>query len=361
MRGTGGPYLRGKTWWLRFHVGGRKLRISTGLQGGSPGKPPKAVTQAWAEKLAELGRGNLAALETGVTWETLESTLVTFYRAQGQPASLRNALDRLPHWRKVFAGRRASEITEEAIRAHAVTRRDVDGAAVATVNLELRLIRRAFRLLRKRAPNPPEIQQLPGARVRQGTVPDEMREAAEARMSPWTAAAVLFLRLTGWRTSDACRLGWATVDWGAYLIRLETSKTGEPRFYAFRRYRRLAALLRLQRTRQRAAGLITPWVFPARDGKQMKPANLRNAWTRARAAVGYAGGLHNLRRTRIQEQDASGMPISIGMSAAGIKAVETYRRYAVVSIADQEEWLGRLAETEKTPVVRRFTGRKERS
>jgi integrase len=360
VRGTGGPFLRGKTWWLRFSIGGRKHRISTGLQGGSLGKPPKAVVEQWAAKLAELGRGNLAALDRGVTWEGLEEALVSYYKAQDRPASLRNVLARLPHWRKAFAGWKANAITEEAIRAHAVRRRDVDGAAVATVNLELRLIRRAFSLLRKRVPHPPAIQQLPGARVRQGTVPDEVREAAEALMAPAYAAAVLFLRLTGWRTSSACRVEWRHVDWQASILRQETSKTGEPLFIAFRRYRRLGALLRLQRLRQRAAGLLTPWVFAGPSGQRLDAACLRSAWARARKAVGYAGGLHNLRRTRAQEQDASGMPLSIGMSAMGIKAVATYRKYAVVSIADQEEWLGRLADQAEKPVVRQFTRRTKR-
>jgi integrase len=360
-RGTGGPYLRGATWWLRVHVAGRKVRISTGLQGGSPGKPPKAVLQAWAEKLAEIGRGNLVALDASVRWEHLAEALVTRYKAEGRLSSLRNAERMIRRWAPRFRGHRAIEITEEAILAHAVHRRDVDGAAVATVNLELRLLRRAFRLLRKRLPALPQIQQLPGARVRQGTVPEEAREAAEARMAPHAAAAVLFLRLTGWRTNEACRLEWRHVDWRAHLLRLETSKNGEPRLYAFRTYRRLVAVLRLQRRRQHAAGVLTPYVFAGLSGERLSAGALRAAWTRARAAGGYAGGLHDLRRTRVQEQDAQGMPLLVGMSLVGMKSVATYRKYAGVSIADQEEWLGRLEEAPQTQAVRPFARRKERS
>lgn len=337
--GTGGLYLRGKIWWLKFSVGGRMLRQSTGLRGGSKGKPPKEAQLVWAQKLTEIGRGNLAGVSGTVRFEDIESALITRYTAENRLPALRNAKSRLVHLSKAFGGWPASSITEDAILAYAVKRRDKDGAAVDTVNLELSYLRRGFRLLKKRLPTLPEIRHLPGARARQGTVTTDQFTQLVAKLGPLYGAVAQFLRLTGWRCSEGCGLEWRRVDWKEKLIRLDTSKSGEPRVLAFGRYRRLEAVLRLQRLRQRMAGLVVPYVFHRRSGKQVLSKNFRTAWTRARNLLGYHCRVHDLRRTRVVELERAGVPITVGMSSVGMKSTGIYRRYGVVSPAEQAEWM----------------------
>jgi integrase len=343
-RGTGGPYLRGSIWWLKFSVGGRTVRLSTGLQGGTKDKPPKAVVAAWAEKLGQLGRGYLAGGQDpgALRYEYLERTLVARYQADNRKGMLYLCKYRLPHLRKAFGGFRLSEMPEEAILEYAVRRRDKDGVSVDTVNLELALLRRGFNLLRRCFPNPPVIHRLPGSKARQETITDEALKSILAKLPPHYRAPAMFLRLTGWRSSEARCLEWRRVDWKGLVVRLDTSKSGRPRFLVFARYRKLHALLRLQRMRTRR--LNTQWVFPTPEGKQLTDGQFRQAWTRVRNKLGYRSRRHDLRRTRVQEQERQGMPMTIGMSAVGIETPQIYRRYGVVSETDQAAWLGRSAE-----------------
>jgi integrase len=352
-RGMGAAYKRGAVWWIRLHCGARKIRFSTGIPVLPSHKgPPAEVRKIWAERLAELGRG---VVKEGKEprFEDLERALLAQYTAKQRKGMLYLCKYRLPYLQAAFAGRRLSEITDVAILEFAARRRDRDGAAVDTVNLELAILRKGFRLLVKRFPNPPEIHKLPGARARQETVPDDALDAILAALPAIYRPIALFLRLTGWRSCEAIGLEWRRVDWKGLVIRLETSKSGRPRFLVFAKYARLHALLRLQRMRQRAAGQITPWVFPGRDGKQMTDGSFRLAWTRARNGLGYRSRRHDLRRTRVQEQERQGMPMTIGMSAVGIETPQIYRRYGVVSEADQAEWLGK-EEFRTVGVVKKF-------
>jgi integrase len=351
-RGMGALYVRGRTVWVQIHAGGRKIRMSTGVLVGPQGQIPRAAKDFYVAKLAELGRG-LHVETRQPTFRDLGQAIEARYSAEERQPSLRNLRTRWKHLERAFGGWRAQDLTDASVLAYAVRRRDVDGAAVATVNLELRLLRRAFRLLRKRIPNPPDIPQLPGAHVRRGTVPDDVLEVTTRRMKPHLAAIVFFLRLTGWRSSEPLRLEWRHIDWEAQSIRLERSKNGHARERAFGGDRKLKALLRLVRQKQRQAGIVTPWVFCGPRGKQVSIYSLRSGWTYAARKTGYSGGLHNFRRTRIREQEMQQIPPTVGMSMTGIRTFSVYRDYAGAGISEQEEWL-RKASADVRGVVQNF-------
>lgn len=328
-------YLRNTVWWFAIGIGGRKIRQSTGLRGGSPGKPPREVELWRARKLAELGKAGEAGLTAdSVTVSDLVSMLLTRYKAEGR-ACCQNAEIRTRHLVEHLGFRKAVELKADAILTYAVKRRD-QGAAVATVNLELAFLARAFRVAvdAGRLTYVPRVPRLPGANVRRGHVPDAVLEVILADLKPQYRDVVWFLRLSGWRLQEALGLEWRRVDMADKVIRLETSKTGEPRVLAFGSYPDMDALL----TRLHESRALTPWVFG-----QIPANTLRHAWDVACEKAGLPGAiLHDLRRTLVRAMDRAGIARSVAMSITGHRSEQVYRQYGLIDASMQSQELAKL-------------------
>ncbi len=349
-RGTGRLYLRGDVWWLE--IAGQ--RMSTNVHGprDKRGNPPAAAEVFRAAKLTEMGRGEPIRRDT-VTFDELAKGLETHYQARGKVASIRSVKYILPRLRKFFGGWKAQSITTQAMLEYAVQRRDVDKAAVDTINLELAYMQRMFSLAFDRFPHPPKIQRLPGMRVRQGFIDDDAYENIRAQINdPDCRDAVHFLKLTGWRLGEALALQWAQVNWTAKEIRLETSKNGQPRMLSFSNSAQIEELL----TDRAAlyAGRITPWVFN-RNGAQLTNRQMHASWEKARDRAGYPGAiLHDLRRTMVMAMERAGVPRTIAMSITGHKSEAVYARYGIANKAGQDQALEALAKLRNESNVKRF-------
>ena len=327
-----------------FHVGGKRLPIPTGINVPANGVIPKEVKDMYAAKLVELGRGTLKGGKQ-LRFEDLREAVVRRMTKEGltnpkRLKALKNAQNSYRHLAKKFAGWLVSEITDEAIEEYAIARalpveKGGEGAAVCSVNMELGHLRRAYTL--KKIP-PPLIEKLKGGNKRRNIVPDEFLKEIMARLNPYWAALIWFMRLTGWRGEESSRLEWRQVDFEARCIRLDETKSGKPRERAFDEH--VEALLRDQKAKQEAAGIITRWVFAMEDGRQVNIESLRSRWPAVCREVGYTGGgSHNLRRTRIREQEMQGIPPFIGMAMTGIETPTVYRDYVSASVKEQAAWL----------------------
>lgn len=350
IRGLGRLYLRGETWWLDLSVHGQKVRMSTGMRGGTKEHPPKEVELFRASKLTEIGRGNGAGLLShALTFDELAKMLEDRYRAEGRK-SLVTMLGRLRYLREGFSGWKAMEITPDQVMSYALRRREA-GAAIASINTELAYLARAFSIAREygRLPYVPRIPHLPGARIRQGFLEDDQLRAIVQRLRPELRPAILFLRLTGWRLREGLDLEWRRVDWGAEEIRLETSKTGEPRTLPFASYEPLRELLLRQRAsaeRFMAVGVISPYVFPAGHGGVITSRMLQSNWRRARVAAGVPWAMiHDLRRTVVRAMEQAHVSRPVAMAITGHKSETIYRRYAIVARADVQAGLRQLPQT----------------
>jgi integrase len=349
--GLGRLYLRGGptgVWWLAIGLGGRKYRFSTKLRGGVEGKPPREVELWRARKLAELGQTGAAGLRAEVvTVGDILDMLLVRWEAEGRTASLRVVRSRIKVLREGLGSWRAQELKADRILSYAVERKKA-GAAVATVNMELRLLSRSYRVAidAGRLVYAPKVPHLPGSNVRRGHVPDEMLAAIRAKLPKWASDAVWFLRLTGWRLQEGLGLEWRRVDFEDQCIRLETSKTGEPRVLSFRNY---ADLKRLMEDLRSARGL-GPYVFVGPRGGRVSACTLRGLWDAACADVGLPGAiLHDLRRSMVRAMDRAGVPRSVAMSITGHKSEAVYRQYGLFDSAMQDVALASL--TPDTTVV----------
>lgn len=377
--GLGRLYLRGGPsgiWWFAIGIGGEKIRISTKMRGGVPGRPPREVELWRARKLAELGRSGQAGLKSDVvTVSDICDMLETRYEAEGRKC-LVNARNRLKKIRASLGPWKANELKADRLLEYAVKRKQ-SGAAVATVNLELRLLARAYRVAidAGRLLYAPKVPHLPGANIRRNHVPDAILDVIRANLPSELSDVVWFLRLSGWRLQEALRLEWRRVDFGEQVIRLETSKTGEPRVLSFRSYTDLRELLerrgagRWSLHQQRSEGRcrephhygphptnraasepslaetehITPYVFTMSDGRTIPTSTLQYKYRAAAAKAGMPGAtLHDLRRSMVRAMDRAGVPRSVAMSITGHKSEAVYRQYGLFDASMQDAALSNL-------------------
>lgn len=346
MTGLGRLYLRGggahgPIWWWAIGIGGKKLRFSTKLRGGTPDRPPREVELWRARKLAELGQTGASGLRAEtVTVQDIVDMLLIRYEAEGRK-SLYTVKSRIHYLTDELGGWKAIDLKADRVLQYAVKRRKA-GAAVATVNLELALLARAYRIAidSGRLVSAPKIPHLPGANIRRSHVPDAVLEQIRAKLPKHLAEVVTFLRLTGWRVNEALGLEWRRVDFAEQAIRLDTSKTGEPRVLSFRNYSDLKALLE---ARHSARGL-SPWVFQTAAGGRISDKTLQGAWKRARRSSSLPGAmLHDLRRTMVRAMDRAGVPRSVAMSITGHKSEAVYRQYGLFDAQMQDTALEALS------------------
>lgn len=320
----------GVYWWkLGRH------RMSTGCR-------TEDDAQRWVmERLVQMRRGHLVgARAKPLHWDDLERMLEDRWALDGR-RGLQQCRSSLRRLRRAFAGWRADAITTDAITRYARRRRE-DGAAAATVNLELAILRRAFGIAREagRLEVIPVIHRLSGVGHRTGVVERGELEAILAALPERHRAVIRFLWLTGWREGEALGLTWQHVDLDAGELRLETSKTGEPRVLHFGREGRLHELLAAQ---SEGRHVLSPYVFPGRAGRRADRTALQKAWRRACEAAGCRSLLiHDLRRTMVRDLRRAGVPLAVAMGTVGHRSLSVHQGYSVVAREDLEHGLERV-------------------
>ena len=227
---------RGDIWWIRYYRDGRRYEES-------------ARTDEW-EKARDLLRTREGAIAGGaaitakvgqVKFEDAAKDLITDYTVNGKRTvvDLTRRLDeRLTPW---FRGRRLGTITTADVRAY-IAHRQKEGAANASINLELANLKRLFTLAIQsgRLLHRPYIPMLREDNVRKGFFEREQFDAVRRHLKPPLDHAVTLAYYTGWRTaSEILTLQWHQIDRAAGVIRLEpgTTKNREGRTFQYRELR----------------------------------------------------------------------------------------------------------------------------
>lgn len=318
--------------WIKYQLPGKRGKYHY--------ESTKSVLKGDAQRLLSERIGDVSR---GVTPETANKLTVD--------KALDHVIDKA-----TLDGRRAVSDTETKIRLHllpyfgaerlmsSITSAEIEnyqtdrikaGAARATVNRDLAILRRAFRLAlrRQELTQMPYIGMLPENNARQGFFEQEEFDAVLAHLPSELQAPLRFAYITGWRLkSEVLNLNVAQVDMREGCIRLEvrTSKTGEGRtFYMTGALRQLLEqqLASLESLKRR--GTICPFVFH-RAGAPIK--DFRTSWKLACVAAGYPGKLfHDLRRTAVRNLtlERAGVPRSTAMQMVGHKTLAMYSRYAI--------------------------------
>ena len=271
--------------------------------------------------------------EDRITFQDLIDLVISDYETRGLRSKYDLRVSRLPHLNDFFANRRAVDITPDVIRRY-VSERRREGAAPSSINREIGVLRRGFRLAVQdgRLTTAPYNQLLRESNIRQGFVSNDQFEAICGRLEPSDYVDVArFLYLTGWRVSEALSLEWRDVDFdeGTIRLRSENSKT-----LGTRRIRMGAQLRELLVHRLELRRVSTRLIFH-RDGHRIPRGVISRSWRHAAAAADCAGIiLHDLRRTAARNLVRAGASERVAIVFLGHRTRSTFDRYNIVSDDD---------------------------
>src|SRR5262245_9876272 len=302
IRGQGGVFQRGGTFWIAYHHRGAEIRESVPKVTGK--NTQAAAQKLLTERLRTAGTPTfIGPAEERVTYDDLAARYLNDYRLNGH-RSLRDARRNVAQLARTCGTLRALDITADRIAQYAAGRL-AEGKQPATVNRELATLRRMFtlavrdRLLSHR----PHIALLAEDNAREGFLEPADFAALRAHLPAWLAPAIDFLYLTGWRRSEMATLTWADVDLRASVIRLRAAHSKNKRSRAVILRGTLREILEAQ-AQQRT--LDCPLVFH-RHGLPL--GDFRKPWRAACAAAGLGGLLvHDLRRSAVRNMIRAGVP-----------------------------------------------------
>ena len=351
------------SWWIEFHHHGKQVRKASGSTKRSDAmKMLREHLDASTSGKLVTGRGER------FRFDDLADLLRRDYRLN-QRRSLQRAEAAIAHLKTYFGNYRALDIADQDVDAYVDLRLQEDKIANATVNYEIAMLKRMYRLGRKILSGyRPEFPHIRISNTRTGFFEEPDFRSLMSQLEEDLRPPVEFAYVTGWRIrSEVFPLKWTQVDLTAGEIRLEpgTTKTDEGRTFFFGVLPELGNLIKAQRERtnllQKEQGRIIPWVFH-RNGERIK--DIRGAWRKAVTNSGTAGRIpHDFRRTAVRNLERAGVPRSVAMKLVGHKTESIYRRYAIVARQDLVDGIKRLADyresIDKTPAEQKVVEIKE--
>jgi len=282
-------YKRGKSYWCKFQHQGKMIYKSTGQTSATKAR------QVEARLRSELAMGNFGILERKAV-----PTLSQFIRERIAPKANQPVENGEQRRQKRFRWLRTSlkplssaaigrlpldKITSEHIAEYADSHLDAD-LSVGTVNRELRVLRRTFRLAVEwgTLEKAPKISMAGEDPFRVRVVGDDEFARYLLCASPLLADVATVLNETGVRPDELHRLQWEDVAfetgrcYGALFIRY--GKTAAAR----RKLPMTPGVRRILEARNVVAGQpVSGWIFPAEDSKSghITHSSLRKAHAKA--------------------------------------------------------------------------------
>jgi hypothetical protein len=224
-RGLGEVKLRGRKWWIRYYHNGRRYQESSGST-----KEGDAI-DLLKQRIKEIGQGgHVSPDKTRLRFEQAATMVEDDYQING-----RRSLDAVKRRIKLyltpfFGGRRQSAIAKDEVQKYIVSRQN-DGAANATINRELAILKRAYTLAE--LPRP-KFKLLAENNVRTGFFERDQFESVLSHLPEAVRPVIRFAYVTGWRVgSEVLPLRWWQVDLHAGEVRLDpgTTKNREGRTF----------------------------------------------------------------------------------------------------------------------------------
>jgi integrase len=278
----------------------------------------------------------------GLTIADLCDSVLAEYQVSGR-SSVRQVEYRCRCHIKPLIGDLIAETLDMPDLIKYVAARQKQGAAAGTINRELAIIRRGFRLHRKTL-TPPMFPHLKEAPPRETFWTRADFDAIAEVLPPWQRPVFHFAFLTGWRlASEVLPLEWTQVVWGDHggvVLPWGRSKTGQPRLFPFEGPlgSELVTLLKRQR---RATPDPVKYVF-THDGERIR--SVRQGFINARVRAGRPHlNPHDLRRTAMRNLTRHGLSLEMAMHLTGHKDPNVARRYNILMNDDLEHAMKRMS------------------
>jgi integrase len=233
------------------------------------------------------------------------------------------------HLASYFSLMKTRSVNEDRLSAYIATRK-AEGAAAGTINRELSLLRRAFKIHRD-IPCP-HFPKLTEDNVRRGFLEDEKfkKLAAETEKEGLWLRALLEIGATyGLRKGEMLSLRVGQVDTERGRVRLEAEQTKNSKGRAFTLTEKAKALV----FELIAGKQPDDFLFTRPDGSPVK--DFRKAWRTVCERAGVPGLMvHDLRRTAVRSMVRAGISDNVAMRISGHKTRAVFDRYDITDETD---------------------------
>jgi integrase len=287
------------------------------------------------------GKGESVGAHVGrVTFDDAAKAVIADHKMNARRSTGREEGRIDLHLTPYFTGWRMTAITADKITAYVVMRQTA-GAKSATINRELQILKRAFKLAQRagKLVSAPYIPKLKESAARQGFFERPEFEATREKLPEHLRGLLTFYYFTGWRSSEALSLEIRQVNLAEGVVNPDPdqSKNEDGRLFDFSAIDELRDVLTAQvasaERLTRETGRMVTTVFHRPDGTPIK--SFRKAWINARKDAGYPGKLvHDFRRTAARDLVRSGVPESVAMKLTGHKTRSMFDRYNITSGED---------------------------
>jgi integrase len=240
-------------------------------------------------------------------------------------------LDR--HLRPFFSTLRAAEVTTARLRSY-VDYRQSAGAANATINRELAIIRRAFQLAldAEQISRAPRMKPLKESNVREGFIEYDVYKRLREELPPHVRLALVVGYHLGCRKGEMLDLYLDDVDLKSGTIRFRGRTTKNEQGKIAPIYGEMGPWLEMAIDETRQKYPDCRYLFQ-QCGRRIH--SFRKAWASACKRAGVPGLLfHDLRRSAVRNLELSGVPRKVAMEITGHKTEAVYRRYHIVTERD---------------------------
>jgi integrase len=315
-------------WWVEYRQNGRLVRESSNTHS-------KIQARAFLHvRLCDNAKGVSAAPQVKrVPLAELALLLFRDYKVNRRKTLKDVQMRWSLHLEPFFRGLKCCAVTSDLVLRY-VEHRQQEGAKNATINRELAVLKRMFKLGSFSSPalalRSPRIPNLREDNVRRGFLDEsQYRKLIAANSSLWFRAITEVARTYGWRKGELTSLRVRQVDLAAGTLRLEpgTTKNGEGREVT------MTTSVRSLLARCIAKKYPDQFVFSWPNGKPVQ--NFRKTWKSACHKAGVPDLLfHDLRRSAVRDLRKAGAAETVIMSIGGWLSRSVFQRYAIVSQSD---------------------------
>jgi integrase len=333
----GSVYQRGRIWWIGYWRNGEPFYES------SKSERKEDALRLLKQRQGEIVTGKFAGIAANVRLRDLLESVIQEYR-QNEHRSLKETELRMrrhlwPHFGKL----RASDFTTSHVRKYILKRKSAQ-AANATINRELAILKRAFRLASQCDPplvgRVPYIPTLEENNVRTGFVEHGDYLALLRELPDYLKLLLVVAYHTGVRKGELFKIGKEQVDLRAGEVRLNPGETKNAEGRVLPIYGDMRPWLEMQISVLEAKFPGCRWLFHI-NGRRIQ--SFRKAWASACERAKVPGQLfHDLRRSAVRNMERAGIPRKVAMQISGHKTEAIYQRYAIVSARDVREAGARL-------------------
>ena len=331
--------MESSVWWIKYYVRGVAVRESS-------------HTDSWEEanrllkrKQGEVVTGRFAGIGAErVRMETLLKAVEAEYQENDRhtldDVQARNKVHLIP----AFGDLRAADFSTTHLKAYIRDRRK-DNAANASINRELAVLRRAFRLAAAEDPplvaRVPPIPHLPEENVREGFLDLDEYHKLLFELPEHLRLFFIVGYHTGVRVGELRQIRIEQLDLRAKQIFVSRKTTKNKDAHTLPIYGDMGPALEMALEERRQKFPDCPWLFFDEQGRQI--GTFYKAWASACKRAGVPGLLfHDLRRSAARNMDRAGIPRKVIMQITGHKTESMFLRYRIVSDRDLKDAATRL-------------------